>query len=583
MKKYLPISTGILIGMVLSLTMIAVNFSGTAYGEEESQTWNSFVARTESFSYELKDLFSPFDPNEKGKDLYFTVKNKLHLRAKKDAVKAIAGNYGLTTDEAEAVIGGSISPIFNNPDRSSANLTQEVAATLMANAKEEFDLLLEVYQLEQEIDVSVGPSEMFANGDLSDSGFDLVHDLDVIEEILFLDTTPSSIGAPYEGELDTPYEPTVDRAIKDDHILSETPVAVTGLALTDEKAVLTVGDKEIEAEILDEDFCPSENPLADDLKDFEGEEEDAGPSGDDGGVLRAGEEGDTSDDTGASVEAEALESAPASEWVRPWCPGLSGGDFTYANAGQETNWENLRTLGGTPGPWVSGGAAAGVNTPGFSANIALCLDVEFISEVLSSYYPGASCIQCEVEEILVLIDKTLSHSLIPNKATGNLMESAKCKQSTELLNIQIIKILNPIPVPPNDDVIFGRNILEEWNKFTERFQPVLWDKIGFEIEDRPELSDDYILQSQSTALPAGATQEDLYNDVNNIKEYYSAQAETDIKDFEGANQVADLMIYSQNILNEMGQMNEIFETFNRTFNDIIEKVFSEFDSKPSSA
>lgn len=574
MKKLFAISTGIFIGIAAAIILIHTSGFETAYGQEGVSWWNNMVAKSETLDF--GDTFSALDNAEKGKDLYDLVYKKLERDGEKKALRDVAGSYGLTLDEADAVLGGSIAPIFNNQDRGGAALTQEDAYALMAKVQEDYELMSELFQTQQEIEVAIKPSEIFANDDLSDSGFDLIHDLSVIEEVLFLEFTPSTIGAPYEDAIDSPYDPTRDDQTISDYVASGTASARLPLHVDPQtlEATLNIGDEEVEVEILENDVCPADDPLNDALNNLEEEVAAGGEGG-------AGADGD--DDTGGGDDEEEeqpdlnskIQPAPVDQWLEEWCPGLSEEE---AGAGAGFSADNLRSLGGA-GSFAGAGASANVSSEGFSANIGLCLDLKLVRETLTSYQPGDSCIACEVEKITGLLEKTLDHTLVPNKVTGNLLESAKCKKAGTLINLQFITIWNPIPTPPNDDLIFGKNIFEEWNKFTERYQPLLFNKLAFDTEDRPELSNDFNLEYQSQAAPPGVTQSQIFDEVNATKAKYTAQAEVAVEELKSGNEATDMLLYSKNVLLEMRQMNALFENFNRSYQNIVTNAIPGLCSK----
>lgn len=582
MKKFFAIITGMFIGIAAAVILIHGFGSDTAYGQEGVSWWNNMVAKSETLDF--GDIFSSLDNAEKGKDLYDLVYKKLERDGEKKALRDVAGSYGLTLDETDAVLGGSIAPIFNNQDRGGAVLTQEDAYVLMARVQEDYELMSELFQAQQEIEVAIKPSEIFANDDLSDSGFDLIHDLSVIEEVLFLEFTPSTIGAPYEDAIDSPYDPTRDDQTIDNYVASDATSARLPLNVDLEtgEATLNIGNEEdgeeIDVEILENDVCVEQDPLSDALDNLEEEaveeEGSGGDSRDSDGDSGNGEGGEDEEEEQPNL-ASKIQPAPIDQWLEEWCPGLSEGG---ASAGAGFSADNLRSLGGA-GSVAGAGAAANVSSEGFSANIGLCLDLKLVRETLTSYQPGDSCIACEVEKITGLLEKTLDHTLIPNKVTGNLLESAKCKKAGTLINLQFITIWNPIPPPPNDDLIFGKNIFEEWNKFTERYQPLLFNKLAFDTEDRPELSNDFNLQYQSQAAPPGVTQSQIFDEVNATKAKYTAQAEVAVEELENSNEATDMLLYSKNVLLEMRQMNALFENFNRSYQNIVTNAIPGLCSK----
>lgn len=78
-------------------------------------------------------------------------------------------------------------------------LTQEEAEAkiieIQQNLREEKELL----SLYANVQSSVEINEIFANGDMDDSGFDLISDLQIIEKVLFLVSEPTAIGGGYTG------------------------------------------------------------------------------------------------------------------------------------------------------------------------------------------------------------------------------------------------------------------------------------------------------------------------------------------------------------------------------------------------
>lgn len=245
-----------------------VDNSQVAHGEvnifDEFTAYGNFVDWNEIFT-----------ASSSGHDLYFLVHDKLTAFPKNDALREVAQKYGLTTDEAKQVIDGSVTPIFNNPARRSAQLTLEDAYILVENLQEDFNEIHEILLLSQEVDVLISPSEIFTNGSLSDSGFDLVYDLSVIEEILFVETEQTTVGDPYGDALSSPYLPTdYDQQLEnyvgtegDGDILSMS----FGLEVSEDgdEATFNIGDEAVSVDVLEEDVCPSDNSLLDALNEYE--------------------------------------------------------------------------------------------------------------------------------------------------------------------------------------------------------------------------------------------------------------------------------------------------------------------------
>ncbi|MEK7547667.1 MAG: hypothetical protein AAB540_02125 [Patescibacteria group bacterium] len=586
MKKFLPIIIGVFVGIAVSAAMMLFKENFTVYGEENSAGWwNEFIAGADQDWFDWEDVFNPLGASERGKDIYNLVYKKQTREANNDALNAIANNFGLTVEEAQAVIGGSVTPLFNNPKFSGTNLSLEEAYAMMADFQSDFETLQEVFQIQQEIDLAVKPSEIFSNDDISDSGFDLVHDLSVIEDILFLEGTPITVGGVYEEGLDSPYNPAELEQLTDSYPENETDVATFGLGAE------VISGEAVPGEIMEEDLCSEHDSLGRALKDLK-KEEDAKAAEEKGKKEGGDEDGSESGGGGDSGEgkskeedketekskASSVSAAPKDEWRKEWCPGFGTG----APGSAEAAPSSFGSLGGESNPYLSpNGAGYDIDSAALSAHVGVCFDIKYIMQHVSSYIPGSSCILCEVEKINEYLDKTLSHSLIPNKVTGNYFESAKCKKTGTLLNMQFILVWNPIPTPINDTLIFGKNIFEEWNKFTERYKPILASELKFDIPGAETQSDDFITQFQSKFVQEGASQRDLLNEITDIKNKNTTKAKLSVKNVEFTSEASNMMVYSNVLSNELKQMNNLFAAFKGIFANIDSDALQKIKAKPS--
>lgn len=565
MKKYISVIIGILIGAIFSVGMIYANEGRVAHGEINA--WDNLVVGAENLKWE--NIFG----TSKGKNLYVMVWDKLLDAPVRDTKKKIGQMYGLTIQEVESVINGSLTPLLNNPS-TSKTLTQEDATLLASKVRDDFDLLLEIFSLQQEIDTSVTPSEIFSNGDLSDSGFDLIYDLSVIEEILFMEKSLNLVGDPFDKQLSSPVLPTEDSTKVDLYVESGVPAATlgtktSGLTVDDEgEASLTIGDKKVYVGVLENDICPAEDDLSAVLDDYEEENADFGEDDDGEGEGAEGTEGDGEDEdeeeeADEDDEGTEIEAAPADEWKKAFCPGISSAPSTGAAAGNTFGDAGFSSLGGVVNSVMSQamGAGAAFNEGGLAAYVSVCLQTSFKKKTYVSYNPGDSCVICEINKINEAMNKTLRHSLVPNKATGNLLEYPKCKKTGTLLNFQFVSIAVPIPSPPNDEIIFGNNIFNEWKKFVDRYEPFL----GYGGTDK--LEDEFQLQFAT----GGTTQADTFFEISAIKLQRESEALKEIENYKEAAYGENTALFVQKILTEIKLMNNFFTGYTAQYQKIKEQ------------
>ena len=617
MKKTLPIIIGIASGIIISLTGVKLYQANVAYGQ--LNWWNEVVAFSDSFGW--KDVFGPF---ANGQDLYTLVYSKHFVVPEKNALTDIAKSYGLTTTEAKSVVGGSIFPLLNTGYNDSTAMTQERAMRIMQDVQDSYQILNESYQLQQELDASIRPSEIFANNDLSDSGFDLLYDLSRIEEVLFVDVVPNTIGKPYVEALKTPYVPTQDSQKMENYIANEvdlfsgyrvnlpknagtnsgknttgTSGSVADASNKTGEATLSLGDQNVVADVVSKDVCVTTDTIFSALDNYEKEAiskaSEGTSSGNGNGVGENIYVGSESDNTNGElsgtnqnetqsqqkeVTQETLTPAPKDEWMEAWCPEdptvQSGGD-SYGGLGATFGDSGFTSLGDTGNSLLNNssstltGAGAGFSSKALSAQASVCVTIKLIKKTISSYYPGKSCVLCEVKKINEIMKKTLSHSLIPNKVTGNLMESAKCKSAIEvpLIDMKFVLIEAPIPTPTDNDVIFGKNIFESWKKFVDRYQPLVFEYL--KVDD--------VTKFQTENAPSDVTQDQLFNSIQSELNIATAEAKQNLRDIEMSESATNTALYAQALIKELDFMTQTFGNYK----DLLEKtntVCQEWGKKP---
>jgi len=578
MKKILSIIIGLVVGPTLGLALAMSDREQKAFA---LNPWTEIVAAAESHSW--KDVFGTINP---GKDLYELVYYKRLIDADKQALRAVAGNFGMTSVEMNSVLSGSLDAIYNTTRRRDTELTREEAVQVYENAVEDYTDLKELYDIQQQIDLAVAPSEIFANGDLSDSGFDLIHDLNVIEEILFVDKGAITVGTPFNESLDEPYLPTDPDFAQESFVAANDPrrESSEGFSRSGDSAGSNAGsiavssdELVVDAQTITEDVCETDDQVGSALDSFEAtqpvEVADGTVASD--SLADAGS-GTPNDEV---TDSSAIKPATPGQWGGgAWCPGLgsldSSGNLTgYGGSFFHAGWDSLDEAAAS---LINNAfaAVAGYEGPGISAQFAFCVDTKLVFKRVRSYTPGQSCIACEVDEINDYMNKALSYSLIPNKVTGNYMESAKCKASLGIPAVDMDFILIPAPIttPPNDELIFGSNIFEQWNKFVKQYHPFF----GWEPTFSEELHTDMLLD----AVGGDAVQADIVNQVRALRAQQTAAADDNIVAVKLGNTGSGVMQYSQEVLTEMRQMTAFFQSFNNQFSQINNQVCPAIVSKP---
>ncbi len=592
MQKYLSVIVGVVSGLIISFGAITIESEQVAHGSDENgaSLWNKFIASSEAL-----DWGDIFDTEANGFfGAYNMIRDKLSDRAERETLTQVSAVYGLTTEEAKSVLNGATSPILNNPEFK-GKITQEKAAAMINNFIEDYRTMESVMQIQQEIDAEISPSEIFANGDLDDSGFDLIEDLSNIERVLFGEASETSIGGPYAGALDSPIpdgyvppgaENLFTGAVEDDPLYDSIEGAV--VVDNDDDEVIDFGDGEgTSVEVRKEDVCPADNPYADAAS--ESEEDEGEGEADSGGDEDGDGDDDAEDDGGEDDEGRPV-AATGGDWAEEFCPGGIGGEGAVsAGADAGADFSQFKSIGGSAvlggivgaltGSEGGTGASAGVEIPGFSANVSVCLTIETIKgSVSSDVSSDNSCIQCEIEMINGFLEETLSHTQVPNKATGNIMESGKCKDSGSPVSLNFVTIWQPVPTPPNNDLIEGKNVFAEWNDFANKYMPYLG--ATFDNPDEPHLSSDMQTQVAINNSSPGASALSIIAEVESIKGQYTAEALAEVESADLNHRATDGLLYTVNVLREMEQMNNYLRAFNNTYQNIIDGPLKMLKVKP---
>ncbi len=473
------------IGIMMFLTAAASPFyaSGQEFsGKEEDVPYSTarIASKIESAigldpAANWFNVFGEQDDSKVGQDLYMVIYEKTQDQPEKQADKNIAGKYGMSEADLVRILNGD----YTNLVEKKKGMTQEEAMKKIAEIQQVFAEEKDLLQLQANIKAAVEPSEIFANGNINDSGFDLINDLQIIENLLFLKSDPIDVG----GDFSAPGAGGGGEAGAGAGAGATPPAAQGGGAGTGAGAGAGAGN-----------------------------------AGGKGGTVYSGKVNQPVS-TGAGVQAVAP--GAAQKQVNPdSC--FAGNKYDKALTDFDTRKQtdsNLKdnsqgqVMSGTlPAGGTTGGAAGGAaNTPATggatsgtgnqaAANTSdflpptpesttpvepapagqwlkdklcagpFCIDVKFITKPATSAYQNAdNCIACHAEKINDTLKKVINHTLVPSKAPGNLGESAECKKAIGTafgsISMNFYAIAMPVQTPINDDLVYGKTIEDDWYSY----------------------------------------------------------------------------------------------------------------------
>lgn len=117
-----------------------------------------------------------------GDNLYMSVYKDIVQGSTKETLKASALRYKLSEGDVSKILDGDVTPLYIGSQKGLTYREAELRrAEFMNFYKKEQKFQDFLYETKME----AYPLEVFTNGNVEDSGFDLVNDLDVIEQILF--------------------------------------------------------------------------------------------------------------------------------------------------------------------------------------------------------------------------------------------------------------------------------------------------------------------------------------------------------------------------------------------------------------
>lgn len=613
MKRFLSL----IIVLIVTLALLAPAAYGVGWnyklfskmlgGKDPDQynlTWNSLFGQSEE---------------DFGQDLYLQVYQNVIYKPESESVRETAQRFGLTLTEAQQVLNGSIAPLLQQEKRSKT-FSQEEAFELALSVQNFFEETKTFKNLSAEFAASTEPTEIFANSDLSDSGFDLLTDLDIIEYYLFIERTPNSVNTTLPAgekspsgkgvQLETPQVPSSyssfldagsQRSVSSNFWNDRNRRNFSGRLIASTNPILVFSPGIPDSLISFPSAggaCKNESSLEDALDDYDKGHPEKTPTGSDAGKP---------EDSGNSFSPSS-ESTPESTGNSPPSTIGSTGSGTNAdspsgsNDSPETPAENYDSLssplkkeGNYP---IDPGLCDGLNdedteffkeysTNANNKNIAsFCFAIKTKTRNYSSYLPTKPCINCTIAKINESFRETLSRSLVPSKLTGNIFESAKCKEGvniSDLLDMNVYFIPMPILTPPKYSQYEGHDIVKEFDLFAKKYLPQSENrkKQGLPPTDEETARSTEAVHQCLEYADENTTQTELLNCTNKIIASEKGKQEQALIEALDATSLEIAAEFYQPLEKELNQMISYFRIFQDTFAEVSTKACPNLNNKPS--
>ena len=523
-----------------------------------------------------------------GKDIYEKIYSSINVLPERSAFKNTAGRYGTTEANMFLLINNNFSPILER----SPNLTQEQALKKMLEIQNQFQEERELLSLQADIKATVEPNEIFMNGDVADSGFDLVNDLINIENLLFKKIDPIDIGGEYDeegketaaktstgaspgSEKDaTPFKGLVSEKSKPGSLgASVLPLKKAdgeGVSAQPRKTDSLASAPQSNADGV----CLVENNLTRALTSFKQSQEKD---------LRYKETLTEKTSEAKEIVGMKKDAGKTSSGSSKAVPDLGPQEFEYREL-PKTSPEN-KVKPAEAGKWLKEWLKD------LPCGDIFCLKINYVTKpVTAKYRDHDNCIACHIEKINERLKETINHSLVPAKATGNLLEPGVCKAATADLfgsvGLRLHAIAKPVLTPTNDDLIYGSSVATEWEKFVNTYKPLPFYEKGaaakktpgseksFDEAQKDEAPDKEIEKTASKALNQTGPETAQSEVIKKIGDKLEAGARERAKEIG----VADVAIKSdvdsgfyQAIVRELEQMNGYFEGFRNILESLHKK------------
>jgi hypothetical protein len=463
-----------------------------------------------------------------GENMYLEVYNTVNGKPAETATKNVADKLGVSAAEVEKIVKtGDISSLINaNKDATLENIQQEymVIMQLYTNS-------VGTETLRTDLESQVSPSEIFADGDTSNSDFDLLYDLNIVETILFNETTPSDFGSKHPAIkiniLSDADKAALEGIFNPQAAASQTAGQETGAQGTG--GVTGTGTTESEQIGTNPLTClEEESALSEAMNKFEEENANGQGGSQGGGSQGEGGQGGAGNEIPKTVTSETMPSAEPSDWPTKYlCP-----DAKF---------------------------------------FCITIDLVMTDAEVKNYPKTANCIACHIQKINETLDKVIKKPTSPNKLAGSKMEMPKCKSAFTNINVNmnVITMAIPPPLQENEDVFFKAKIEDQWKKFNETYKPLWYAKTDAQkkAEETNPATPQIAEKAAKKALmdaSADATLEDVSQRTNSIITTMQKETVDTAATVEKEKTTSETNQKYQLIINELNTMNNYFKTIKDT-------------------
>jgi len=516
----------IVISCICTVLLIMTLFIGVALASESTTSKDSDAQTLIHAATGHKDLkWSHVFGGQPGKDLYFMIYKQILVDPDREVEKESAAQNGMTEKELQSVLRGDISPILAQ----SPGLSIGSAFEKLEKLRSQHNERLAITTLKKDLESEVLPSEMFSNGDTSDSGFDLLADLYRIEKILFDKSVPVDVGGNQLGQgSGIPGRMPIKNSDNDSSNGSGKQ--------NDSKLKSSLSNKSKNSprkpnKSIDPEICLIGDNLDKALKKLDLD----------------------------SDKDPRLRNQPPN--------GIKSNESKASDVEDDKNNDSDNvTKAPPPSKWEN---------PEFCGDV-FCIEVDAKFKVMKAIPQKANCVSCHIKAINKSIKKLLSKSLLPGKVTGNLGEPAKCKAAVAdaftSINMNVIVIGAPVKDPGNNDLVVGKPISEQWQKFSDRFSPGSGKKTAAkQAEDfkKPSVTlQDQIANKISSDAPADANAGDLMKQINKTLTDLEDARKKSLTDFITAGKIDNATSHFQALRYQLATMNSYFSSYKKLFTEI---------------